>query len=134
MASRKHYVDYDLLRARAKGRPTNKTRGGRNKRLAKDEEATLMLYCKRYILASKPLERKHIQAAANSILRAARKKPVSKPWLTRWIKRHIDLLKPRMSKPLIIERKAVHEYEDIAEHFRRFERARDEYNIKLENC
>jgi hypothetical protein len=39
-----------------------------------------------------------------------------------------------MSKPLAIERKAVHEYKDIAEHFRRFERARDEYNIKLENC
>jgi hypothetical protein len=57
--------------------------GGRNKKLAEDEEATLKLYCERCILASEPLERKHIQAAANSILRAARKKPVSKPWLTR---------------------------------------------------
>ena len=56
MASKKHCVDYNLLRARAKGRLTNQTRGGRNKKLAKDEEATLKLYCKRCILASKPLK------------------------------------------------------------------------------
>jgi len=79
MASKKHCVDYNLLRARAKGRLTNQTRGGRNKKLAKDEEATLKLYCKRCILASKPLKRKHIQVAANSILRVARKKLVFKP-------------------------------------------------------
>jgi len=60
MVSGKHYIKYNLLQARAKGRPTNQTRGGKNKKLAKDEEATLKLYCKRCILASKPLERKHI--------------------------------------------------------------------------
>ena len=58
--ARKHYISYNVLRARAKRRPTNKTRGGRNKKLAKDEEATLKLYCKRCILASEPLKRKHI--------------------------------------------------------------------------
>ena len=49
-----------VLRARAKGKPINKTGGGRNKELAKDKEATLKLYCKRCILASEPLKRKHI--------------------------------------------------------------------------
>jgi len=78
-AAKKHCISYNILHARAKGRPTNETTGRRNKKLAKDKEATLKLYCERYILASKPLEQKHIQAAANSILHAARKKLVSKP-------------------------------------------------------
>jgi hypothetical protein len=60
VASRKYYIEYNLLRARAKGRPTNQTRGGKNKKLAKDEEATLKLYYERCILASEPLEQKHI--------------------------------------------------------------------------
>ena len=134
VAARKHCINYDLLRARAKGRPTNHIRGGQNKKLASDEEVTLKLYCERCILVGEPPERKHIKAAANSILCTVGKKPVSKAWITRWLKRHKEFLKSRVSKPLAAERKAVHEYDDIANHFRRFEKARDEYSIKPENC
>ena len=94
-AARHYYVNYDVLRNRAKGRKTNHSRGGRNKKLADDEEATLKRYCERCILAGEPPEKKHIEAAANSILRAAGKRRVSKSWLSRWIKKHKDLLKPR---------------------------------------
>jgi hypothetical protein len=122
-----------VLCARAKGIQGNWSKGGKNKRLIGEEEATLVCYCERRILANDPPEREHITAAANSILRAAGKKHVSKQWVTRWIKAHPDLLRKRKTKPLYAERKAVHEVEDIEAHFRRFEAAKKEYNIKDEN-
>jgi hypothetical protein len=82
-ASRHFNVDYDLLRARRKGRKTNYTRGGKNKKLVDKEEAILILYYERCIKVGRPLERPYIVAAANTILRAAGKKPVSKPWISR---------------------------------------------------
>jgi hypothetical protein len=42
-------------------------------------------------------------------------------------------LHKRKTKPLHAERKAIHEAEDIEAHFRRFEAAKKEYNIKDEN-
>jgi Tc5 transposase DNA-binding domain len=97
-AARNHHVNYDLLRARAKGRPTNHSKGGQNKKLASDEEATLRLYCERCILAGEPPERKHIKAAANSILRTVGIKSVSKPWVSCWLKNHKEFLKPQIFK------------------------------------
>ena len=110
VAARKHCINYDLLWARAKGRPTNHIRGGRNKKLASDEEVTLKLYCEWCILAGEPPERKHIKAAANSILRTVGKKPVSKAWITRWLKRYKEFLKPRVSKPLATERTSAKDF------------------------
>jgi hypothetical protein len=110
VAARHFYVNYDVLRARSKGRLPNLSRGGKNKNIADKEEETLKLYYTCCILVGDPLERKYIEAAANSILRAVGKKSVSKPWLSRWLKRHKDFLKPRFSKPLAVERKASHEY------------------------
>ena len=117
IAARHYNCNYDVLRARAKGIQGNWSRGGRNKRLVDEEEATLIRYCERRILTNDPPEREHIVAAANSILRAAGKKRVSKPWVSRWIKAHPDLLHKRKTKPLHAERKAVHEAEDIEAHF-----------------
>ena len=59
-AARNHHVNYDLLRARAKGRPTNHSKGGENKKLASDEEVTLRLYCERCILAGEQIGRAHV--------------------------------------------------------------------------
>jgi hypothetical protein len=74
-------VNYDVLRARSKGRLPNLSRGGKNKKIVdkEDEEETLKLYYTRCILIGDPLERKHIKAATNSILHAVGKKSVSKP-------------------------------------------------------
>ncbi|KAH9210537.1 hypothetical protein DL95DRAFT_307853 [Leptodontidium sp. 2 PMI_412] len=110
------------------------SRGGVNKRLDDAEEATLVLYCWRLIMLGDNPGRKDIEAAANSILRAAGKKKVSKPWLTRWLNNHKALLKPRTSKPLAAERKAAHEEADILEHFRKFDSTMKEYYIKKTNC
>ena len=132
-AAKHYYVDYDLLIARSHGRPTNHIKGGQNKKLTEEEDQSLRRYCERCIIAGDPPERYHIKAAANSICCATGKKPVSKPWLTRWIKRNPDLLKKKKSKSLATERKATHEIEEIREYFRRFERARDKYEIKPEN-
>jgi hypothetical protein len=82
-AARQLGCNYDVLRARAKGIQGNWSRGGRNKRLVDEEEATLIRYCERRILTNDPPEREHITAAANSILRASEKKRVSKQWVTR---------------------------------------------------
>ncbi|PVH69795.1 hypothetical protein DL98DRAFT_438275, partial [Cadophora sp. DSE1049] len=84
-AAKKWCVNYDIMRGRMKGRKPNSSRGGRNKRLDDAEEATLVLYCQRLIKLGDNPGRKDIEAAANSILRAAGKRKVSKPWLTRWL-------------------------------------------------
>jgi hypothetical protein len=68
VVARCYNCNYNVLCARAKGIQGNWSRGGRNKRLVDEEEATLVRYCKRRILANDPLEREHIVAAANSIL------------------------------------------------------------------
>jgi hypothetical protein len=122
------------LIARSYGRPTNHIKGGQNKKLTEEEDQSLRRYYERCIITGDPPERYYIKAAANSICRTAGKKPVSKPWLIRWIKRNPDLLKKKKSKSLAAKRKATHEIEEIREHFRRFEKARDKYEIKPENC
>ena len=133
-AAAKFYVPYNLTLQRLHGRATNHSRGGNNKKFSEEEDQALIRYCERCILTGDPPEKRHIKAAANSIARVAGKTPVSDPWLTRWIKRHSDILKPKKSKSLAAERKATHQREDIYEHFRRFEKARDKYKITPENC
>jgi hypothetical protein len=44
-----------------------------------------------------------------------------------------DFIKLRFSKPLAAERKAAHEYTEIADHFQRWDTTRREYNVKPEN-
>jgi hypothetical protein len=128
-----YYLPYDILIARARGRPTNHSRGGQNKIFSEEDTATLRRFCERCILSGDPPERKHIKAAANSIRRAQGKPPVSNPWVTRWIKKNSDLLKKKRSKSLAVERKQTHEVEEIRAHFRRFEEARDKYEILPDN-
>jgi hypothetical protein len=53
--------------------------------------------------------------------------------VSRWIKSNSDLLKKKRSKSLAIERKQTHELEDLRAHFRRFEEARDKYEIIADN-
>jgi len=132
-ASRHYDYNYDVLRARARGIQGNWSRGGRNKRLNNEEEATLVRYCERRILCNDPLEHAYIIAAANIILWATGKKHVLKQWVTRWIKVHPDLLYKRKTKPLYAERKAVYKEEDIIAYFWCFEAAKAEFNIKDEN-
>ena len=132
-AAREYYVHTPILIARAKGRPTNASREGHNTRLNSAQEAALKLYCERCILAGLNPERKHIEGAANSILRAVGEPPVSKPWLTRWLNRNKYFLKARKSKPLATERKAANEWAEIEAHFRRFNKAIQEYKITPEN-
>jgi hypothetical protein len=128
-----YYLLYDILIARARGRPINYTRGGQNKIFSEEDTTTLRRFCERCILSGDPLERKYIKAAANSIRRAQGKPLVSNPWVTRWIKKNSDLLKKKRSKSLAVERKQTYEVEEIRAYFRRFEEARDEYNILPEN-
>jgi hypothetical protein len=106
-------VNSAVLIARSKGRLPNVSRRGRNNRLDSAKDEALKLYYKRCILAGTNPERRYIKAAANSILRTAGKPLVLKPWLTRWLNRNKAFLKPRYSKPLAVERKAVHEWTDI---------------------
>ena len=63
-------IDSLVLIKRAKARPINASRGGQNTRLNNAQEVVLKLYSEKCILAGLNLERKHIEGAANSILRA----------------------------------------------------------------
>jgi hypothetical protein len=65
-----YYLLYDILIARARGRPTNHSRGGQNKIFLEEDIATLRRFYERCILSRDPLKRKHIKAAVNSIRRA----------------------------------------------------------------
>jgi hypothetical protein len=85
------------------------------------------------ILKGEPPERRHIEKAANTILQANDKHPVSKAWITRWTRRHKDLLRGRRTLPLAVERKQAHEMEDIMAHFRQFREAQKEYEVKPQN-
>ena len=106
-AARHYLVRYRVLIARAKGRPPNTSRGGRNTRLNDAQDAALKLYCERCIKAGLNPERQHIRAAANSILYTVGEPPVSKPWLTRWLYRNKQFLKGRQLKPLLAKYKAA---------------------------
>ena len=72
-AARVHKVDYQKLWARQLGWAPKLTVGGLNKTLSPDQEAALCLYMNRCIALGRPAKKKHIQAAANTILRAASK-------------------------------------------------------------
>ena len=116
------------------GSPGGRLTGNEKREWLNDEEeATLVRYCERRILCNDPPERAHIVAAANTILRAAGKKHVSKQWVTRWIKAHPDLLHKRKTKPLYTKRKVVYNKKDIIAHFRRFKAVKTEFNIKNKN-
>ena len=132
-AARQYIVRYRVLIVHAKGRPPNTSRGGQNTHLNDAQDAALKLYCKRYIKVGLNPERQHIRAAANSILRAVGEPPVSKPWLTRWLRRNKQFLKARRSKPLSAERKAAVEWAEIESHFRRFRQVVSEYKITPQN-
>jgi hypothetical protein len=59
MATRHYGCNYDVTRARAKGIQGNWSKGGKNKRLNNEEEATLVRYCERRILCNDPPKRPH---------------------------------------------------------------------------
>jgi hypothetical protein len=97
-AAAQHYtVKYDVTCARARGVPTKHSVGGRNKRPTDTKDTVLKRYCKRYILAGAPPERKHIVGVANSILRAVGQPPVSKLWISRWLQQNSHFLHKRKS-------------------------------------
>ena len=93
----------------------------------------------RCIALSRPAKKKHIRAAANSILRidGVRNRDgsyirVSRWWTKRFTKRYPQYHK-RKTKSLSAERQAAQERKDIDEHFRKFEAKVKELEIQKED-
>src|ERR1017187_992001 len=70
VASQHHHVPYHKLYHRFHGRPPLESNGGLNKALSPEQEKALLLYIDRCDEMGRPCEHKHIELAANSILRA----------------------------------------------------------------
>ena len=99
-AARVHKVNYQKLRARRLGRAPKSTVGGLNKTLSPDQEAALCLYMNRCVALGHLAKKRHIRAAANTILRAAGKQiQVSRWWTKRFLKRYPEYRK-RKTKSL----------------------------------
>jgi len=132
-AAREHKVSYQKLRARRLRRAPKSATGGQNKTLSEAQEAALCLYMDRCIALGRPAKKKHIRAAANSILRGdGIQKQVSQWWTKRFLKRH-PIYHKRKTKSLSAERQAAQQQEDIQRHFRDFEKTVIQYNIQLED-
>lgn len=90
----------------------------------------MSVYMDRCIALGRPATKKHIRAAATSILRAdGIQKQVSWWWTKRFLKRH-PIYRKSKSKSLSAERQAAQEQADIDEHFRDFEAKVKELDIQ----
>src|SRR5271155_3681519 len=111
-AARAWHVPYDKLLRRSQGMHSVESNGGHNKTLSPEQEKALLLYIDRCEERGRPCEHKHIEAAANSILRASDSpRLVSRGWTSRFIKR-TKVYKHR-TKPLSAQRKAAQKRDDI---------------------
>ena len=83
VAAKHHHVPYHKLYHRLHGRPAMETNGGHNKALSAEQEKALLLYIDRCEELGRPCEHKHIELAANSLLRASDSlRLVSRSWTT----------------------------------------------------
>jgi hypothetical protein len=104
-------VPYKKLLGRYK-HGSKASHGGHNNALDSAQEKALLEYIDRCDQLGWPAKRWHIALATNSILWASGEfKEVSKPWVTRFIRRHS--IKKHRTKPLSAERKASYKKEDI---------------------
>jgi hypothetical protein len=106
VAAQHHHVPYHKLYHHLHGRPAIETNGGHNKALSAEQEKALLLYIDWCEEMGCLCEHKHIELAANSILRASNSlQLVSRSWTIRFIKR-MKILQHH-SKPLLEQQKAA---------------------------
>jgi len=120
-AHRAFNVPYQKLLQRYNGRPAADSLGGHNKTLDDAQEQALLQYIDRCSELGRPCKHKHIELAANSILRASgNPNIVSRAWTSQFIKRHKVYW--HRAKPLSAQHKAAQKREDIESHFTKFQR------------
>lgn len=131
-AARQHRITYDKLYGRLHGRVAPDNLGGHNKALSEEQETALGLYVNRCEELGRPCKHKHIELAANSLLRASgSKKTVSRAWTSRFIKR-TGIFRQR-TKSLSAQRKAAQSRSDIELYFEKFKHRARELKIKPHN-
>ena len=89
VAAQKHHVPYHKLYHRFHGRQAADSLGRHNKALSIEQEKALLLYMDCCEQLGQPCDHKHIELAANSLLRASDDmRTVSRAWTSRFIKRN----------------------------------------------
>jgi Tc5 transposase DNA-binding domain len=132
VAAHHYHVPYHKLYHRFHGRPALETNSGLNKALSVEQENAPLLYINYCEELRRLCEHKHIELAANSILRASDSlQLVSRSWTTRFVKR-TKVLRHRL-KPLSAQQKAAQKRDDIKLHFQKFDAQYQELEMKPEN-
>jgi hypothetical protein len=128
--ARRLRIPPDQLYRRRKGVPPPTAKGGLNKKLTPSQERVLKGYISFLIYTGIGVETKHIERAANSILRADNcLTVVSSRWPVRWLERNTEWIKSIRSKTIHAERKAAHVQEEIERHFNAFQETVERYGI-----
>src|SRR5277367_4478808 len=131
-AHRAYNVPYQKLLLRHQGRLSTNSLGGHNKALNDAQEQALLQYIDRCDELGRPCKHKHIELAANSLLRASgNSNTVSRAWTSRFIKRH-KVVRHRL-KPLSAARKAAQKQSDIDLHFELFQKRWRELSMVPKN-
>ena len=128
-AHRAFNVPYQKLLQRYNGRPAADSLAGHNKTLDDAQEQALLQYIDHCSELGRPCKHKHIELAANSILRASDSPNiVSWAWISWFIKHH--KVHWHHAKSLSAQCKAAQKCEDIESHFTKFQRDYRQYHIK----
>jgi len=128
-------VPYERLRKRLAGRMARTQRAKTNLRLTADQDAGLCQYLDRLDALGLSARLKHVEAAANLILRSAhngrsRSPPlvIGQHWTKRWLRAHPEYGK-RRQKPLQLERQLAHDPEAVQAWFLCLRQLLDEFGI-----
>jgi DDE superfamily endonuclease len=135
VVARHFLVGYDKLKRRVKGKPSQATKGGHNKRLNANQEDGLKRYLSYLIrIGANPGQRK-LRHAADRILIASGDTGlgVSKSWAKRWMTRNKDWFHTVRAKTLEQARKAIQNKDDILNHFADFQATLAEYGVVMED-
>lgn len=134
-AAAEHYgLKPRRVQRRLRGQASKSTRTPTHTRLTTAQEQSLCDYIDRLDNIKHSIRLKHIQGAAEYILKIASDpnhppKPLGKDWATRFIKRHPKYHK-RKQKPLSAERKNAHDVESIRVAYEKFRRRCEEKGIQ----
>ena len=124
-AAAKHFkLDPRRVQRRLRGQASRSTREPTHTRLTKAQEQSLCDYIDHLDHVEHSIRIKHIQSAAEYILKTAAAPntplvPLGRDWATRFIKRHPKYIKCKQ-KPLSIESENAHDDQSIREAYERF--------------
>ena len=130
-------LDPRRVQRRLRGQASRSTRTPTHTRLDPAQEQSLCDYIDRLDNIEHSIRLKHIQGAAEYILKTVSDpdnppRTLGRDWASRFIKRHPKYSK-RKQKPLSAERKNAHDEQSIREAYEKFRRGCEELGVQFED-